>query len=112
MKVLYIEKTARYYLLEKETYRKLFTFRQKYKDEGNELMQSLFKLILNSLYGVQIRKDINEFYKCKSEHWMQTEYDDNVLDYWRLPNGNFIVKLNKDGGLEGDNDVKIHCQVI
>ena len=37
---------------------------------------------------------------------METEYDDNVLDYWRLPNGKYIVKLKKDDGLDGDNDVK------
>ena len=37
---------------------------------------------MNSLYGVQIRKHFNESSKCISEHWMQTEYDDNVLDYW------------------------------
>ena len=69
-------------------------------------MQRLVKLIMNSLYGVQIRKDIDQSYKCKSQHWMETEYDENVLDYWQLPNGNYIVKLKKDDGLEGDNDVK------
>ena len=37
---------------------------------------------------------------------MQTEYDENVLDYWRLPNGNYIVKFEKDDGSDGDNDVK------
>ena len=37
---------------------------------------------------------------------METEYDDNVLDYWRLPNGIYIVNLKKDDGLDGDNDVK------
>ena len=37
---------------------------------------------------------------------METEYDDNVLDYWRLPNGNYIVKLKKDDGLDGDNDLQ------
>ena len=61
-------------------------------------MLGLVKLIRNSLYGVQIRKDINEPDKCKSQHWMETEYDDNVLDYWRLPNGNYIVKKKKDDG--------------
>ena len=85
---------------------KLFALRQKYKDENNDLMQRLVKLIMNSLYGVQIRKDIDQSYKCKSQHWMETEYDENVLDYWRLPNGNYIVKLKKDDGLESDNDVK------
>ena len=37
---------------------------------------------------------------------MQTEYDDNVIEYWKLPNGNYIVKMKKDDGLEGDNYVK------
>ena len=57
---------------------KIFAFGQKDKKEGKELMQGFVKLIMNSSYGVQIRKDINEFYKCKSKDWMQTEYDDNV----------------------------------
>ena len=49
---------------------------------------------MNSLYGVQIRRDIDESYRCKSQHWMETQYD-NVLDCWKLPNGNHIVKLKK-----------------
>ena len=44
-------------------------------------MEGLVKLIVNSLYGVQIRRDINESYYCKSESWMTTEFDGNVLDY-------------------------------
>ena len=50
---------------------------------------------MNSLYGVQNRKDNIESYKCKFEYWMRRDYDDNVLDYWRLPNGNYIVKCKK-----------------
>ena len=30
-------------------------------------------------------KIYNNSYKCKSEHWMETEFDENVLDYWILP---------------------------
>ena len=82
----------------------MFALRQKYTDNS---MQGLVKLIMNSLYGVQVRKDIDQSYKCKSQHWMESEYDENVLDYSKLPNGNYIVKLNKDDGLDGDNDVKI-----
>ena len=85
---------------------KLFASRQKYKDEKNDLMQGLVKLIMNSLYGVQIRKDINELYSCKSETWMKTEFDEIVLDYWKLPNGNYIVKMKKDDGLDDDCDIK------
>ena len=79
---------------------KLFASRQKFKVEGNESMQELVKLITNNLYGSQIRKNFNEFHKCRSEHWMQTEYDDSVLDYRNLSNGNDIVKLKKDDGLD------------
>ena len=85
---------------------KLFASRQKYKDEKNDLMHELVKLIMNSLYGIQIRKDINETYYCKSEYWMKTEFDENVLDYWKLPNGNYIVKMKKDDGLDDDCEIK------
>ena len=85
---------------------KLFALRQKYKDEKNDLMQALIKLIMNSLYGVQIRRDINESYYCKSETWMKTEFDENVLDYWKLPNGNYIVEMKEDDGLDDDCDIK------
>ena len=44
-----------------------FAFRQKYKDENNEVLQLLIKLLLNSLYGQQIRKDIVEKFACISE---------------------------------------------
>ena len=85
---------------------KIFALRQKYKDEENDLMQGLVKINMNSLYGVQIRRDLNESYYCKSETWMKTEFDENVLDCWKLPNGNYIVKLKKDGGLDDDCDIK------
>ena len=62
--------------------------RQKYKDEENDLMQCLIEIIMKPLNGVQIRKDINECFSCKTEHWMETKYDDNQLDYWKLRNGN------------------------
>ena len=38
---------------------------------------------------------------------MQTEYDDNILDYWKLPNGNFVVKTRKDDSIDGATDIKI-----
>ena len=85
---------------------KVFASRKKYKDEHNDLLQGLVKLLMNSLYGNQIRRDIDQSIEYKSQHWMETEYDDNVLDYWRLPNGNYIVKLKMDDRLDCDNDVK------
>ena len=35
---------------------------------------------------------------------MKTEFDEKVLDHWRLPNGNYIVKTKKDDGLDDDCD--------
>ena len=79
---------------------KLFELRQKYKNEINDVMQLLVELIINSLYGEQIRKDIEESYQCKSEYWMEKECDERVLYYQEIYYGNFIVKLNDDEGLE------------
>ena len=63
-------------------------------------MQLLVKLIMNSLYGEQIRKDIEESYQCKSEMWMMTDFDERVLDYQKINYGNYIVKMKDDDGLE------------
>ena len=40
---------------------KIFALTQKFKDEGNDLMQRLVELLMNTLSGIQIGKDINEF---------------------------------------------------
>ena len=85
---------------------KLLALRQNYKDEKNDLMQGLVKINMNSLYGVQIRRDFNESYYCKSETWMKTEFDENVLEYWELPGGNYIMKMKKDDGIHDDCDFK------
>ena len=38
---------------------KLFALRQKYKDKHKDLMQKIVIVIMNNLYGVQIRRDID-----------------------------------------------------
>ena len=75
---------------------KLFVLRQKYKNKKSDIMQLLVKLLLNSLYGEQIRKDIEEIFACKSETWMMSEYDEEVKDYWRISQGNYILKKVDD----------------
>ena len=50
---------------------------------------------MNSLHGVQIRRDINESYYCKSETWMKTEFGENFLEYCEMSNGNYFVKMKK-----------------
>ena len=37
---------------------------------------------------------------------MKTEFDENVRDYWRLPNGSFIIRMKKNDGLDDDCDIK------
>ena len=78
----------------------LFKLRKKYKDENNDVMQILVKLLMNALYGEQIRKDIEEKFACKSKMWKQTEYDERVVDYWKISNINYIVKMIDNAGLE------------
>ena len=90
----------------------LFKLRKKYKDENNDVMQLLVKLLMNSLYGENIRKDIEEKFTCKSEMWMQTEYDERVKDYWKILGINYIVKMIDDVGLEDEvkklNNMPLH----
>ena len=66
----------------RKVFDKLFALRQKYKDERNDIMQLLVKLLMNSSYGEQIRKDIEEKFACKSEAWMMSEYDEKSKRLW------------------------------
>ena len=86
----------------RRVFEKLSKLRQKYKDENNEIMQMLVILIMNSLYGEFLRKEILESYQCKSEMWTMAEYDERVLDYQKINYGNYIVKMKDDEGLEDE----------
>ena len=55
---------------------------------------------MNSLYGENIRKNIEEKIACKSEARMVTEYDERVKDYWKKSGNNYIVKMIDEAGLE------------
>ena len=81
---------------------KLFALRQKYKDDRNDVMQLLVKLLMNSLYGENIPKDIEEKFACKSEAWMMTEYDEQVKDYSKISGIKYIVKMIDDAGLQDE----------
>ena len=72
---------------------KLIALRQKQKYEDNDVMLLLVKLLKNSLYGENIRKDGEEKYACKSETWMMTEYDERVIGHWKISGNNYIVKM-------------------
>ena len=65
-------------------------------------MQLLVKLIMNSLYGEQIRRGIEESFECKSEHWMLTKFDERVLNYQKITQGSYIMRMKDDAGLEDE----------
>ena len=88
----------------REVIDKLFALRRKYKKENNDVIQWLVKLIMNSLYGENIRKDINEKIACKSEAWMMTDYVEQVKVFSRTSHGNYIVTIVDDAEL--GNEVK------
>ena len=37
---------------------------------------------------------------------MKKGYDENVLDHWKLPKRNYIVKMKNNNGLDDDCDFK------
>ena len=57
---------------------------------------------MNSLYGEQIRKDIEESFACQSEVWIMSECDERVKDYSKIAHGNYIVEMTDDKGLEDE----------
>ena len=95
---------------------KLFALRQKYEDKKLDVMQLLVKLLLNSLCGEQMRKDIEENFACKSEYWMFSKYNERVKDCWKISHDICIVKMVDEKGLEDDlkkvNTMPLHLGVF
>ena len=94
----------------------LFALRQKFRDENNNVMQFLVKVSLNSLYGENTRKVVDESFACNSEYWMMSEYGERVKDYWRRSHGNFCVKLIDNKRLEDEvkklNTMPLHLRAF
>ena len=71
---------------------------------------------MNSLYGENIRKDIEEKFTCKSEAWMMSEYDERVKDYWKISGINYIVRMSDDAELEDEvkklNTMPLHLEAF
>ena len=84
----------------------MFQKRDLFKSQGKDLLQNLAKKIGLSVYGGNIRKDINEEYKCVTENWMRENFDDRVKEWFPLKNGNLIVKLEDDEGVDDFDKAK------
>ena len=84
----------------------MFQKRDLFKSQGKDLLQNLAKKIGLSVYGGNIRKDINEEYKSFTENWLRQNFDDRVKECFPLKNGNLIVKLGDDEGVDDYDKAK------
>ena len=84
----------------------MFEKRDLFKSQGKDLLENLAKKIGLSVYGGNIRKDINEEYECVTETWMRENFDDSVQEWFPLKNGNLIVKLHDDEGVDDSDKAK------
>ena len=75
------------------------------------LLKTLLKEFFNSVYGVCIRKDIEEVYKCGTPRWIKIEYDDSVKESFSLQNGSIAVKIkDRDCVDEGGVSKKLNSK--
>ena len=84
----------------------MFEKRDLFKAQGRNLLQNLSKFFGLSVYGGNIRKYINEEYKCVTDNWMRETFDDRVKEWFPLKNGNLIVKLPDDEGADDYDKLK------
>ena len=83
-----------------------FEKRDFYEAQGKNLLENLAEKKSLSVYGDIFRKTINEEYKCVTESWME-EYVDDRIEYWfPLKNGNSIVQIEDDQGVEDHDRAK------
>ena len=84
----------------------MFEKRDLFKSQRKDLLQNLAKKIGLSVYGGNIRKDINEEYKCVTETWMREYFDDRVKECFTFKKENIIVKLEEDEGVDDYDKAK------
>ena len=78
----------------------MFEKRDSFKSQGKDLLENLAKKIGLSVYCDKFRKDINEEYKCVTETWMKKNFDHRVKERFPLKNGNLVLKLEDDEGVD------------
>ena len=66
---------------------------------------------MNSLYGEQITKNIEEKFAWKAKYLMMSDYDERVKDYWKIYHGIYIGKMLDDKALE-DEVKKLHTMPL
>ena len=84
----------------------MFEKRDSFELQGKDILQNVAKQVRLSLYGGNIRRDINEEHKCVTETWMRENFDDRVKEWFPLKNGNSIVKLEDDKSVDDYDKAK------
>ena len=77
-----------------------------FKAQGKDILQNLAKKIGLSVYGGNTRKDINGEYICVTENWVRENFDASVEERFPLNNGNLILKLEDDEGVDDYDKAK------
>ena len=76
---------------------RLFDLRKKYKKEGNKVGDALVKLLLNSLYGKMVQKDINTKAHIWNANTFNDRYDPNLLKKFEQVNDEqYYVEMEKE----------------
>ena len=84
----------------------MFEKRDLFQSQGKDLLQILAKKIGLLVYDGNIRKIINAEHKCVTENWLRENFDDRVKRKFSLKNGNLIVKLESDEGVDDYDKAK------
>ena len=80
--------------------------RNEYKKQGKNILQTMCKNVSCGTYGGCIRRDITENFKCVTENWMRTEYDDRFKNYFRLENGNNLINIQDHESVDDNGKSK------
>ena len=78
-----------------------------YKKQGKNLLKSLAKNIPNSAQGDIFRKAKCEQYKSVPENCIEGNLDDKIKECWPSKNGNLIVEMQDDEGVDEQQRVKL-----
>jgi hypothetical protein len=75
---------------------KLFELRLKFKKEGNKVGDDMVKLLMNSLYGKTVQRDIDTQIFIWSTKTLKDNYDETILSRHKIQNDMWIVEKKKE----------------
>ena len=76
--------------------------RKKFTEKNKTVLQTLTKKVSNLVYRGCIRKNIEGFFKCATQSWIKNEYDESFIEWFLLKNGNIMVKINDEEGIDDE----------